>query len=48
MHRWLCLLLLAGAACAHAAVQVTDDRGMRVAFAQPPQRIVSEWSRAHG
>lgn len=40
MRRWLALLLLAGAGCAHA-VQVTDDRGVRVAFPQPPQRIVS-------
>ena len=40
MRSWLALVLFAGAACAHA-VQVTDDRGMRVDFAQPPQRIVS-------
>ena len=41
MRRWLLFpVLLAGAACAHA-VQVTDDRGARVDFAQPPQRIVS-------
>lgn len=42
MRRWLLTLLLpAAAAGAHAAVQVTDDRGVRVEFAQPPQRIVS-------
>src|SRR5688572_25539015 len=41
MRRWLApLLLLAAAAGAHA-LQVTDDRGTRVDFAQPPQRIVS-------
>jgi iron complex transport system substrate-binding protein len=34
------MLLLVAAAGAHA-LQVTDDRGTRVDFAQPPQRIVS-------
>ena len=41
MRSWLALLLLlAGSACAHA-LQVTDDRGARVEFTQPPRRIVS-------
>jgi iron complex transport system substrate-binding protein len=40
MRRWLALLLLVGSTCAHA-LQVTDDRGTRVEFTQPPQRIVS-------
>jgi iron complex transport system substrate-binding protein len=34
------VLVLAGAIAAHA-VQVTDDRGVAVTLAQPPQRIVS-------
>src|SRR5690349_12315544 len=40
MRKWGALLLLAGAASVHA-LQVVDDRGTRVDFAQPPQRIVS-------
>lgn len=40
MRKWCALWLLAGAASVHA-LQVTDDRGTRVDFAQPPQRIVS-------
>lgn len=40
MRRWAAAWLLACAASAQA-LQVTDDRGTRVEFAQPPQRIVS-------
>ncbi len=36
----LVLVLMAMAPCAHA-LQVTDDRGVRVSFTQSPQRIVS-------
>ncbi len=38
--RWLTVLLLALAAQAHA-VTVSDDRGVAVTLAQPPQRIVT-------
>lgn len=41
MARWLLLLLLACAGGSAQAVQVTDDRGVRVEIARPPQRIVS-------
>ncbi len=40
MRRWLLLLLGAWGLAAHA-VQVVDDRGARLDFAQPPQRIVT-------
>ncbi|MDB5946216.1 MAG: transporter substrate-binding protein [Ramlibacter sp.] len=40
MRRLIALLLLLLAAQAHAA-QVTDDRGVTVTVAQPPQRIVT-------
>lgn len=40
MKRWLLLLLGAWGLAAHA-VQVVDDRGARLDFAQPPQRIVT-------
>ncbi len=41
MKRWWCGLLLAWALASHAAIEVTDDRGRAVRFAQPPQRIVT-------
>jgi iron complex transport system substrate-binding protein len=37
----LLLLMASGIACAGGAVQLTDDRGVVVRLAQPPQRIVS-------
>jgi iron complex transport system substrate-binding protein len=37
----LLMLLASGIACAGSAVQLTDDRGVVVRLAQPPQRIVS-------
>jgi iron complex transport system substrate-binding protein len=37
----LLMLLAPGIACAGSAVQLTDDRGVVVRLAQPPQRIVS-------
>lgn len=42
MRTWFLLLVLALAATASArALEVTDDRGVRVVLAAPPQRIVS-------
>lgn len=40
MARWLALLLACCAGAVHA-LEVTDDNGRKVAFTQPPQRIVS-------
>ena len=40
MNRWLFCLLALVTLQAHA-IQVTDDRGITVTLAQPPQRIVS-------
>lgn len=43
LRRWLALLLLwcTGAAAAAAALEITDDRGVRVALPASPARIVS-------
>jgi len=43
LHCWrgLLLLLLLSVPVAHAAIALTDDRGVTVRLAQPPQRIVS-------
>lgn len=40
MKRWICAGLLCAVSAVHA-YDVTDDRGVSVSFAQPPQRVVS-------
>jgi len=40
-RRWLLLALLVAGQMAHAAIELTDDRGERVTLQRPPQRIVS-------
>ena len=41
MRKWIALLLMLASAAGARALQVTDDRGLRVDFDRPPQRIVS-------
>lgn len=41
LRGWLLLFLLLAGQVAHAAIELSDDRGVTVRLAQPPQRIVS-------
>ncbi len=41
MKRWLFMVAVLGLAASAQAVQVTDDRGVRVTFDRAPQRIVT-------